>query len=168
MNITSSDIISSFSKHPLYNRMPKNFTIADGNYFCPKIEYVQDVIYPAFKIWLISCGLDKWDYKWDCDNFADAFKLFSCAYHRLEMDDGIVGIGIGVINYRSRGGMTSQTNLKKPKGRHAANIIYSEALQLDENGQEKFGFDMYFLEPQTGDIYDLTPEEFKSISTVYI
>ena len=160
MKITSSQVFTAFSKHPKYKRVPKNFVVSDGTYFCPRIETVQNVIYPAYKMWLLSCGLDKWTYQWDCDNFSDAFKVFSCAYHFQRMEDKISGIGIGVINYVSQGGNG------KPKGRHAINIVYAQSPEMNEDGSEKF--DLCFLEPQNGQLYDLSPQEFKSIYTIYI
>ena len=160
MKLTKPQIINSFSKHPKYPIRPKNFVISDNDYFCPKIDIVKNIIYPAFKIWLISCGLDQWTRKWDCENFADGFKLFSCAYHSQEMDDNIAGIAIGVINYISEG------NQQERKGPHAINIIYSPNIKVNNDNLQKF--DMFFLEPQTGELYDLSEKEFKSIFTVYI
>ena len=161
MKIKSSQIIEAFTKSKIYPRLPKNFVISDGSYFCPRINFVQYVLYPAFKMWLLDCGLEKWTYQWDCDNFADAFKLFCCAYHSQKMDDKTSGIAIGVINYvaQSRGKGT-------PKGAHAINIIYAELPETDQNGNPVFN--LFFLEPQNGQLYELSLREFKSIYTVYI
>jgi hypothetical protein len=147
---------------PFYNRkkIPKNFVISDENYFCPTKSLIQNEIFPQYWKWLSSLRLTKWIHKWDCDNFADAFKLFSCGYYANIIEHDAKSIGIGVINYIANS--KAEDGLK---GGHAINIIYSE----NQNSNDGFGnFDLLFLEPQTGQFYDLTEEEFNSIWTVYI
>jgi len=147
---------------PFYNnkKLPKNFVISDINYFCPKIETVKNIIYPAYVWWLRSLKLTQWTHKWDCDNFADAFKLFSCGYHAQNLQDDSEGIGIGVINYIANSKAENEL-----KGGHAINIIYAEGEKNDDGSDN---FNIYFIEPQNGKLYQLTQEEFDSIWTVYI
>jgi hypothetical protein len=147
---------------PFYNnqKLPKNFVISDLNYLCPKIETITNTIYPAYVWWLRSLKLTQWTHKWDCDNFADAFKLFSCGYHYQNLQDDAEGIAIGVVNY-----MANSKAEDGLKGGHAINIIYSEGEKNDDGSDN---FNIYFLEPQNGKLYNLTPEEFNSIWTIYI
>jgi hypothetical protein len=157
MIIPAQNLLVPFSNQP---RLPKNFVISDANYLCPRIETVTNIIYPAYVWWLRSLKLSRWTHKWDCDNFADAFKLFSCGYHHQNLQGDAEGIGVGVINY-----MANSKAEDGLKGGHAINIIYAENNKNDDNMSE---FDVYFLEPQNGKLYSLTTEEFNSIWTVYI
>ena len=142
------------------NIRPRNFVIADKEYFCPTRETVTNLIYPAYVWWLRSLKLSKWTHKWDCDNFADAFKLFSCGYHYQNIQNDAEGIAVGVINYRANSRAENGT-----AGGHAINIIYTDDGKKDD-GSNNIG--MIFLEPQNGRLYNLKEEEFNSIWTVYI
>ena len=157
MIIPAQNLLVPFSNQP---RLPKNFVISDASYLCPKIETVMNTIYPAYVWWLRSLKLSQWTHKWDCDNFADAFKLFSCGYHYQNLQGDAEGIGVGVINY-----MANSKAEDGLQGGHAINIIYAENNKNDDNMSD---FDVYFLEPQNGKLYNLKPEEFNSIWTVYI
>jgi len=157
MIIVAQNILVPFSNNA---KLPKNFVISDANYLCPKIETVTNIIYPAYVWWLRSLKLSKWTHKWDCDNFADAFKLFACGYYQQNIDSEAQGIAVGVVNY-----MANSRAEDGLKGGHAINIIYAQNNKNDDNISD---FDVYFLEPQNGRLYTLTPEEFNSIWTVYI
>ena len=139
---------------------PKNFVTSDRNYFCPTREMVQNEFAPKYWQWLSSLRLTKWVHRWDCDNFADAFKLFCCGYYEQVIDSTAEGVAVGVINY---------TTAKRPEGGggggHAINLIYVNDGKKDD-GTDNIG--LLFFEPQTCEIKYLTEEEFNSIWTVYI
>ena len=148
---------------PFYNNnqiIPKNFSISDTDYFCPTLDLVQRELFPKYWTWLQSLKLTRWMHKWDCDNFADAFKLFSCGYYQQTIESIANGIAIGVIYYEANS--RAETGLK---GGHAINIIY---IDNGKNNDRTNNFYPIFIEPQNGKIYKLTQEEFDSISTVYI
>jgi hypothetical protein len=147
---------------PFYNNktLPKNFVISDKDYFCPIQDMITNEIFPKYWRWMQSLRWSKWMHRWDCDNFADAFKLFSCGYYEQVIESTANGIGIGVINY-----MANQRAEDGVKGGHAINIIYAQDEKNDEGSDN---FKLLFLEPQNGKFYNLTQEEFNSIWTVYI
>jgi len=148
---------------PFYNNnniIPKNFVISDTNYFCPTIEMVTNELFPKYWTCLQSLKLTKWVHKWDCDNFADAFKLFCCGYYDQNIESDANGIAIGVINYRANS--KAENGLQ---GGHAINIVYIDDGKNDDGSDN---FRPIFIEPQNGKIYNLSQEEFNSIWTVYI
>ena len=153
MIINRNDLIAPWSNR----KLPKNFVASDKTYFVPTESLLQDTIYPKFLIWLKALNLNKWEHKWDCDNFADAFKLFACGYYEQNIDSEAESIAVGVVNYiaelRAEDGS---------KGGHAVNIFYAE------NPSGIVNIDVKFIEPQNGRIYVPTQEEFDSIWTVYI
>jgi len=140
--------------------LPKNFVTSDRDYFCPTRDMVFNEIAPKYWQWLSSLNLTKWAHRWDCDNFADAFKLFSCGYYQQAIESTANGIAVGVINYVS----ISRTEDNR-RGGHAINIIYVNDGKKDD-GTDNIG--LLFLEPQTCEVKYLTEEEFNSIWTVYI
>lgn len=139
---------------------PRNFVIADKDYFCPTREMITEELFPKYWQWLTSLRLTKWVHKWDCDNFADAFKLFACGYYEQVIESNANGIAVGVINY-----MANSRAENGLAGGHAINIIYTDDGKNDD-GTDNIG--LVFLEPQNGRIYNLKQEEFNSIWTVYI
>jgi len=139
--------------------VPKNFVTSDNNYFCPTRDMIQNELAPKYWKWLSSIRLTKWVHRWDCDNFADAFKLFCCGYYEQVIESTAEGIAVGVINY---------TTDKRPEGGgggHAINIIYVDDGKKDD-GTDNVG--VLFFEPQNCQIKYLTDQEFNSIWTVYI
>jgi hypothetical protein len=157
MIISNQDLLIPFQKN---NKIPRNFVLSDKDYFCPTIDITKDEIFPKYWQWLKSLKLTKWAHKWDCDNFADAFKLFACGYYNGVIESTANGIAVGVINY-----MANSKAEDGLKGGHAINIVYID------NGKNEDGsnnFYLLFIEPQNGTIYNLTAEEFDSIWTVYI
>ena len=157
MIISNQDLLIPFYNN---NYLPKNFVISDSNYFCPTQEMVLNEIFPKYWRWMQSLRWSKWVHRWDCDNFADAFKLFACGYYEQVIESTANGIAVGVINY-----MANQRAEDGVRGGHAINIIYAE----DEKNDDGTGnFKLLFLEPQNGKIYSLSQEEFNSIWTIYI
>jgi hypothetical protein len=157
MIIEAQQLLTPFASH---NKIPDNFCISDANYFCPTQTTVDNLIVPAYKWWMRSLKWTNWTHKFDCDNFADAFKLFSCGWHANNTQDEAEGMAIGVINY-----MANSKAEDGLKGGHAINIIYADGGK-DDNGEELIV--PMFFEPQTGGYYKLTDEEFQSIWTVYV
>ena len=157
MIISNQDLLIPFQKN---NKIPKNFCLSDKDYFCPTIDMVKDEIFPKYWRWMQSLRWSKWVHRWDCDNFADAFKLFACGYYNEVIESEANGISVGVINY-----MANSKAENGLSGGHAINIVYID------NGKNDDGSDNFyplFIEPQNGTIYNLTAEEFNSIWTVYI
>jgi hypothetical protein len=157
MIISNQDLLIPFRKN---NKIPKNFVLSDSDYFCPTLDMVKDEIFPKYWQWLASLKLTKWVHKWDCDNFADAFKLFACGYYDQVIDSEANGISVGVINY-----MANSKAENGLQGGHAINIVYIDNGKNDDGSNN---FYPIFIEPQNGKIYNLTAEEFNSIWTVYI
>lgn len=157
MIISNQDLLVPFYNN---NKLPKNFVISDKDYYCPSLEVVKREIFPRYWRWMQSLKWSRWVHKWDCDNFADAFKLFSCGYYEQVIESEANGIAVGVINY-----MANQKAEDGLKGGHAINIIY---IQDEKNDDGTDSFNTIFLEPQNGKIYQLSKEEFDSIWTVYI
>jgi hypothetical protein len=140
--------------------LPRNFVLSDKDYFCPTLDMVRDELFPKYWQWLKSLKLTRWVHRWDCDNFADAFKLFSCGYYEQTIESTANGIAIGVINYMAIA--KAENNLS---GGHAINIVYIDDGKNDDGSDN---FRPIFIEPQNGKIYNLTEQEFNSIWTVYI
>lgn len=140
--------------------LPKNFVTSDKDYFCPTRDMVLNEITPKYWQWLSSLKLTKWVHRWDCDNFADAFKLFSCGYYEQVIESQANGIAIGVINY-----LADSRAEDNRRGGHAINIIYVNDGKNDDGTDH---FDIMFLEPQNCKQKYLTQAEFNSIWTVYI
>jgi hypothetical protein len=134
---------------PFFNnkKIPKNFVIADKSYYCPTEEVLNNEIYPKYRNWLISLKLSKWSHKWDCDNFADAFKVFSNGYYQQNIESDAESIAIGTIHYFQDG------------NGHAINIVY-----LNKDNQIK----LHFLEPQNGTTVNLSENKFQNIFSIYI
>jgi hypothetical protein len=156
MIISIKEIIIPFKNNP----PPRNFVVSDKDYFCPTLDMVKNEMFPKYWKWLASLKLTKWVHKWDCDNFADAFKLFCCGYYQQEIESTAEGIAIGVINYKANS--KAEDGMK---GAHAINIVYVDNGKNDDGTNN---FYPVFIEPQNGKLYNLTEEEFNSIWTVYI
>lgn len=146
MIISGKDLLKPFFDN---QKMPKNFIISDRTYYCPTEEIIKNDIYPKYKNWLISLKLFKWSHRWDCDNFADAFKVFAAGYYQQNIDSEAESIAIGTAQYIDDG------------NGHALNIIF-----LDNNNQVGIAF----LEPQTGRItkFNLDRGSEINIFTIYI
>jgi len=157
MIIQAQDLFIPFANN---NTLPKNFVISDSDYFCPKKEMVMNEIFPKYWQWMNSLKWTKWMHRWDCDNFADAFKLFACGYYEQVIESTANGIAIGIVHYMADA--RAESGLQ---GGHAINIIYTEGMKNDDGSDS---FELIFLEPQNGRIYQLKPQEFNSIWTVYI
>lgn len=159
MNITPKDLIGPWEN---YN-FPKlrNLLIMDRNYYCPTEEYLKVNIYTEYKIWLQAQPIEKYDKKkWDCENYARSFKTFSDIYNLKHEDIKADGIAIGIIHYTSRSRAEDGT-----PGKHCANIVY-----INYPGPDRFKkyIKPTFFEPQNGEFFEMTRQEYDSISFVYV
>lgn len=139
---------------------PRSMAAGDVSYFCPTKEMVEKDLYPNFRKWLAALNLGKWYHKWDCDNFAMAFKVFADGYYFNTIESNAESIAIGIIHYIAEARAESGI-----KGGHAINILYLN------DGKNELGlnkFKVMYLEPQNGNIYELSEEEFKSIFFLYV
>lgn len=130
------------------NKIPKNFVIGDKTYFCPTKDMLMNEIYPKYRNWLTTLKLFKWSHKWDCENFADAFKVFASGYYQQTIESEADGISIGVAFY-----------IDPSDGPHAINIIY-----LNNENQ----IEIIFLEPQNGNPIFFSDKKLSSIFFIYV
>jgi len=145
MIISGKELLRPFFDN---QKIPKNFTISDKDYYCPNKEIINNEIYPKYRSWLRSIRLLRWSHKWDCDNFADAFKVFAAGYYQQNIESDAEGIAIGVAHYQTSN-----------RGGHAINILY-----IENNNK----VEIIFMEPQNGEILNLSKEEFNNIFSIYI
>jgi len=159
MIIQAQDLLDPFAGR---DELPGNFVISDANYYCPTRMTVDNLIVPAYRWWMKSLKWTTWTHKFDCDNFADAFKLFACGWHANNTQSDAEGIAVGVINYMANSRTEDGTS-----GGHAINVIYCDAGKNDDGSA---ACEVLFMEPQNGGgtYYNLTDAEFKSIWTVYL
>jgi len=134
---------------------PRNAVAGDVSYYCPTKDLVINELYPNFRKWLASLNLGKWYHKWDCDNFSDAFKVFTNGYYFNHIESGAESIAVGIVHYIAESRAENGTS-----GPHAGNIIY-----LNEGNN---GMLITYFEPQNGKLYNFTDNEFKSISFLYV
>lgn len=135
-------------------RIPKNIAVSDQTYFLPTIHQVQNEIMPKYWDWLRSLNLTKWYHRWDCDNFAEALKLFTCGYYQTTIEANAEGIGIGIIHYKAGARAEDGTG-----GGHAINVLF-----INNNNN----IDIAFIEPQNGSILNLSKPELDSIWLLYL
>jgi len=148
---------------------PRNFIIKDKDYYAPTLQLLNSTLYPSYSRWLKSINLGRWYHKWDCDNFADAFKTFVDGYYFNVIESTAESISIGVVFYNAKARTESGLS-----GGHAINVVFlnneknlnNPALLPTQN--ELANTTMVFLEPQNGQIINMTESEFNSIWFFYI
>lgn len=110
----------------------------DASYACPAMRWLTKDFYPWFKAKLAEQGLS-YDRRHDCDNFARKFCVYAQDAHALTQggpqDEGLA---VGEFLYVSA-----------KVGPHAIVVAFVENME------------MIFIEPQTGEVLNLTPEEIK-------
>ena len=136
------------------NKIPRNNIIVDGSYETVDQALILEKIFPLYWRWLSAMKLTKWAHKWDCDNFSEAFRVFSTGYYAANINSNADTIAIGIIHY-----MSNSRNENGTEGPHAINIAISAENNL---------ITPLFLEPQNGKIITLKPEEYQSIWLLYI
>lgn len=115
---------------------------ADARYTLPTREYVDRIMLPAFETWSRANGLWDWKTRHDCDDKADALKVFAqqCFRHSRDTTEAD-GFAVWRLYY----------SVDADPGRgHAIN-----AAMTDEG--------IVYIEPQTARIATLTQDEKRSI-----
>lgn len=159
MNISPKDLIGPWEN----SNFPKlkNILIMDRTYHCPTEEYVINHIYPEYLNWLKAQNVSIYDnIKWDCENYARSFKVFSDIYNVSHEEIKANSLAIGIIHYTSRSRAENGT-----PGKHCANIIY---LNYPSPDRFKNYVKPTFFEPQNSKFFEMTREEYNSISFVYV
>jgi hypothetical protein len=133
---------------------PRNNVIVDATYETVDKVLILEKIFPLYWRWLSAMKLTRWAHRWDCDNFAEAFKVFSDGFFAANIDSNAEALAIGMIHYNS-----NSRNENGTQGPHAINI----AISMENNTLTPL-----FLEPQNGKIITLKPEEYNSIWMIYM
>ena len=146
--------IVTYTKRKLENILKKNFTNKDCNFYLNDQSYavmdaswIKAECYKAYRKWLGLAGINKWKTNWDCDNFAQSFKMYVNLLHARENPETFMskhksgkkntsdarGAAVGVVFYKN-----------SDRSAHAVNIIATED---DE---------VLFFEPDGGAFFTLT------------
>jgi hypothetical protein len=133
---------------------PRNNIIVDATYETVDKALILEKIFPLYWRWLSAMRLTRWAHKWDCDNFAEGFRVFATGFFAANMNSNADSIAIGMIHYNS-----NSRNENGTQGPHAINI----AISMENNTLMPL-----FLEPQNGKIITLKPEEYNSIWMIYM
>lgn len=110
--------------------------ISDATYAKPTTKWLTGKFYEYFLNWLWKNDLNKWQQKFDCDNFSCLYYAFAQACH-TQSGRSEQGILVGEMFFMQKG------------GGHAINLA------ITEKG-------VIFIEPQTGAEITLTKEEKSS------
>jgi len=136
----------------------------DANYTLYSLNYIKGEGYEKFKKWLFRRGIFGWRHTFDCDNYAEAFRVFLQIVHSKAQkgktdNSRKQAVAVGVIWYERAG-----------RGGHAINIVVSKI----EGGFKPYSVDrteslvVKFVEPQDGKIIELSKSELDSIFFVLI
>jgi|TARA_R100000963_G_C4595185_1_gene70924 hypothetical protein len=125
----------------------------DANYSLFSSNYVTGEGYDKFKEWLFRRGILGWRHTFDCDNYAEAFRVFLQIVHSKAQkgktdNSRKQAVAVGVIWYERDG-----------RGGHAINLI------VTKDGENLV---VKFVEPQDGNIIELSQTERESIFFVLI
>ena len=125
----------------------------DANYVLYSLDYIKGEGYSRFKDWLFKRGILGWRHTFDCDNYAEAFRVFMQIVHskaQADKDDNSrkQSVAVGVIWYERDG-----------RGGHAINIVVTK---VDDK------LTVRFIEPQDGKEVELSGSEKESIFFVLI
>jgi hypothetical protein len=102
--------------------------ISDGSYARPTTSYLTGQFYEFYQGWLKEHQLSEWRAKWDCDNFASTYYVFSQMCH-VKSGRKEEGIAIGELFYYN----------ESMKSGHAINMAVTEKGLMTiepQNGQE--------------------------------
>ena len=80
----------------------------DANYVLYSLDYIKGEGYSRFKDWLFKRGILGWRHTFDCDNYAEAFRVFMQIVHskaQTDKDDSSKkqSVAVGVIWYERDG-----------------------------------------------------------------
>ena len=124
----------------------------DANYCMYSEDFILGEGYKNFKKWLFRRGIFGWRNTFDCDNYAESFRVYLQILHTKAMKNDSAkkqSVAFGVIwFYRDKG------------GGHAINVFITK----DEEGLVY----VKYIEPQTGEIVHLSQKEKESIFFILI
>ena len=152
--------MQTFTNHEVikYIKIGSNQTVPinapDANYCMFSEEFILDEGYKNFKKWLFKRGILGWRDTFDCDNYAEAFRVYLQILHTkaMQKENNLSkkqSVAFGVIWFTRDQG-----------GGHAINIFITK----DEEGLVY----VKYIEPQTGEIVHLSQKEKESIFFILI
>jgi len=118
--------------------------IVDDEYACPTRDWILTDCAEYVKSELLRHTIAGWKKSFDCDDYSIAYKHYSSVCHTITAPT-IQGLAVGMVH-----------NWTKERTAHAFNFAIVE----DEK--------VFFIEPQTGKIIDLSVDEKLAIYHVYI
>lgn len=110
----------------------------DTTYAKPKLAWLTDKFWPWFKNARWKSNTDKWTRKNDCDNFARAYCVFAQDAHADTPLNDDEGLAVGEFCYVRSSGEA-----------HAIVVALTDV-------------GLVYIEPQTGEVLGLTPQEKSS------
>jgi hypothetical protein len=113
-----------------------------ASYAVPTLAWLRGPFYDAFRQRYWDENLQKWKKRWECRDFASAYRImaiecWATSEQVVSEDDGLA---VGEIWFRP--------SPENPLG-HAINPVFTE------NG-------LQYIDPQTNQLWDLTPAQFAS------
>ena len=120
--------------------------VADSDYALPTLHWLSKVFYPWFQAEMFRIVANKWDSRFDCDNFAQFFAAWAAVSHWSAPASTPQGLAVGECWYKRDSG-----------GGHAINITMTE-----EDGKQVVAF----IEPQNGERLELSQAELTSLHLV--
>jgi hypothetical protein len=128
--------------------------VSDAFYCMYTDDYITRDGHSKFIKWLYNRGIFKWKPSFDCDNYAESFRVYLQIIHSKAVSDSLISaerqsVAIGVVWYYKDG-----------VGGHAINVYVTH----DSTNSNA----LRFFEPQTGEIIILTEPELNSISFILI
>jgi len=149
--------MQTVTNHQIQDYIKKSVTstvkinIPDATYCMFSEEFITGEGYKNFNKWLFNRGIFGWRHTFDCDNYAEAFRVYLQILHTKNSKNVVQkqSVAFGVIWYTQDKG-----------GGHAINIFITK----DENDLTY----VKFLEPQTGEIVHLSQKEKDSIFFILI
>lgn len=135
--MTRPELLAFFPTTPL---CPTHLGAA--SYAVPTLKWIQGPCYEAFRARYWAENLDKWIVRWECRDFARAFACFAQeCWATTQGGTADDGLSIGEIWF-------IPSAAKPIEGHAICPIVCDQGL--------------VFLEPQTGQLWPITPEQFAS------
>jgi hypothetical protein len=130
--------------------------VPDATYWAPPKEWVADALLPAWIKFKAEMGI-KYTDRYDCDDFAKMFSAFSNLYYAQHRDNKAESLAVAQYLFTvesSRITLPNGMEIEVGGGGHAINVI----LLCDGTA--------CFVEPQSGEIVELTEGEMQSCDFV--
>lgn len=124
--------------------LPINF--GGLNFAVPTVAWLQGPCYEYFRARYWSLDLDKWQFRWECRDFARAFAVCAHECHALTPGAPAEADALAVGEFWFTPDTSVLANPAAPQG-HAINAC------LTDQG-------LIYIEPQTGKLWPLTQNEF--------